>query len=185
MKSIRFLTTFLIFFNFSVSATDNLAQDLGWKEHHLPILSSLAYPEQVEDIYQDNGAYPVWMNRDSRLAFEQQLEVVSRSGISPLFTQRLAAMVKYREQSNWFEYELLATDTLLIYMSYVERVTVFGKQWFFEGKKISTSLPLPSDNALTLLKKSIVKSELLGFGNKVLPKSGVHAKFQVILTQYG
>ncbi len=179
MKSMRFLTIFLILFNFSVSAADYFSQDLGWKEHNLPILSSLAYPEQVEKIYQENEAYPIWTNSTSRLAFEQQLEVISRSGISPLFSQRLAAIIKYREQGNWFEYELLATDTLLIFLSYAERVTVIGKQWFFDGKKIATPLPLPSDDALTLLKKSIVKSELLGFVQSYLPEDASYSQIMI------
>ncbi len=175
----RFLTTFLFFFNFSVSATDTFAQDLGWKEHNIPILSSLAHPEQVEKVYQENKAYPIWTNSASRRAFEQQLEVISRSRISPLFSQRLEAMVKYREQSNWFEYELLTTDTLLMYLSYAERVKVIGKQWFFDGKKIATPLPLPSDNALVSLKKSVVTSELLGFVQSYAPEDVSYSQIMI------
>ncbi len=146
MKIFHFFAVMLVLFNISFSAAEEQASSRSWVDKNR-ILSSLEYPQQVRRIYQDNNNQLIWFDTPTMNTFEQELDVIRRAGFSPLFTQRLSVLKKYREDKKWFEYDLFATDTLIMYLSYAEQVEKVGRPWFFEGKKMIKALPAPSDNA--------------------------------------
>ncbi len=179
MKKNRFFAVLLILFSVSISAAEKRLSELGWIEPDSPVLSLLAYPQRVERIYQQNNAQLIWIDLATIQKFEQQLEVIHRAGISPLFDRRLSYLQKYRELNTWFEYDLLATDTLIMYLSYAEQAAKLGQQWFFEGKKLTYNLPLPSENAFVSLEVAVATN---GIGELVQSYTPNDASYQPLMT---
>ncbi|MCG6215060.1 L,D-transpeptidase family protein [Vibrio furnissii] len=145
MKRCSFVVLLLIFFSFP-SASSPYFANLGWVDSRSSVTPLLQYPQQLERLYHENNDQLIWTDMLTMQHFEQQLDMIRRANISPLFERQYHALVQYREAGEWFEYDLLATDTLLLYLSYAERAPQEGMTWFFEGN-LNHSLPLPSEQA--------------------------------------
>lgn len=144
----RFLIAGLfILFSFPLAATPYFTT-LEWLTRDEAHSLSFYYPEQLEQIYRRNNDQLIWTDMLSRMQFEEQLDLIHRAKISPLFTQRLKQLSEMRQQEAWFKYDLLATDTLLMYLSYAELSPKEGMGWFFNGNKLEHILPLPTEGAL-------------------------------------
>ncbi len=151
----RFLVAgFFILFSLPLAATPYFTK-LEWLTRDEAYSFSFYYPEQLEQIYRRNNDQLIWTDMLSRMQFEEQLDLIHWAKISPLFTQRLKQLSETRQQEAWFEYDLLATDTLLMYLSYAELATKEGMGWFFNGHKLEHILPLPSESALFALHVAI------------------------------
>lgn len=109
-------------------------------------LLSLNYPEMIDEIYHQQGNQLIWQDKISREVLEQQLRLIDQAKISWLFTSRLDRLTRLSEQALWQQYDVLATDTLLTYISYAQLAPKQGNDWFFNGK-LNHSLPLPSLSA--------------------------------------
>ncbi len=155
MKNMRFFAGLLILFSISVLADEERFSKLGWIEPNSAVLTMLNYPDRVDHIYRENGDQLIWIDLATVERFEQQLDVIRRAGFSPLFDRRLRYLETYRKRNAWFEYDLLATDTLIMFLSYTEQAGKIGQQWFFEGKKLVEALPLPSENAFVSLEVAV------------------------------
>ncbi|MCG6402861.1 L,D-transpeptidase family protein [Vibrio fluvialis] len=145
MNRSRFVVFFLILLSFPLAASPYFA-NLGWLDSRSSVTPLLQYPEQLERIYHENNDQLIWSDLVTQQHFEQQLDLIRRANISPLFERQYHALVQYREAGEWFEYDLLATDTLLLYLSYAERAPSEGMEWFFDGS-LNHTLPLPSEKA--------------------------------------
>ncbi|EKO3588915.1 L,D-transpeptidase family protein [Vibrio sp. A11] len=104
---------------------------------------ALHYPQQVEKLYQRNQYQLIWRDELSRVYFEQQLALIHQANISPLFSKRYKQLRALSEQQAWVQYDVLATDTIIGYLSYAQLATQQGIDWFFNGK-LNYALPLPS-----------------------------------------
>ncbi|GAK82743.1 L,D-transpeptidase YcbB [Vibrio ponticus] len=131
---------------------------------------SFLYPQQVEDVYRNNGQQLVWFDLQQSSQLEFQLELIEQSGVSPLISQLLHQLRFYRKSNQWYRYDLLATDALITYMSYAEQAKHQGKKWFFE-EKIVQPLPVPSEAALQDLDASIQSQQLDAFIDAYTPDS--------------
>jgi len=154
MKILRLFPVLFIWFSVSTHASDQ-SSTTSWVESDAAVVSLLEYPDAVESIYRDNHNQLIWIDSAAVEKFEQQLDIIRRAGISPLFDRRLGYLQTYRRSSDWFEYDLMATDTLLMYLSYTEQAHEIGQEWFFQGNKLTGGLPLPSENALLNLKMAV------------------------------
>ncbi len=155
MKYMRFFAGLLIAISLGVSASEQRFSQLGWVEPNSTVLTLLNYPDRVAHVYRENNDQLIWIDLATVQKFEQQLDVIRRAGFSPMFDRRLRYLQTYRNRNAWFEYDLLATDTLIMYLSYAEHAAIIGQQWFFEGKQLVEALPQPSENAFVSLEVAV------------------------------
>ncbi|WP_428772375.1 L,D-transpeptidase family protein [Vibrio sp.] len=123
---------------------------LGWFESNAKVNELVQYPSLVEQVYRENDDHMIWLDIQQSSQLEFQLEIIKRAGFSPLFTRQLSYLQYFRDSNRWFEYDVLATDTLLLYMSYAEQAPKLGEQWFFDHK-LTKRLAPPSHDAIMAL----------------------------------
>jgi murein L,D-transpeptidase YcbB/YkuD len=145
----------LILLGFIAAGTLSLpfrAMSLQLDNHELDIVPIAYHAKQIEDLYHLAGNQLIWHKANSHAAqqFEAELERIKRAGFSPFFSKQFDTLVKYREAAKWREYDVVATDTLIAYISYVELAPEKGREWLFEAAKLR-SLPLPSPQSLRAL----------------------------------
>ncbi|WP_047044282.1 L,D-transpeptidase family protein [Vibrio mexicanus] len=145
---------------------------MDWLESDSFVASLIQYPELVDQIYAENDFQLIWFDTKHNSYLESQLEIIEHAGFSSLFSRQLAHMRKLRENSQWFEYDLLATDTMLLYMSYAERAASSdqGKEWFFQHS-LSGKLPTPSRDAVLSFFVAIEVHQLDQLVNAYTPSS--------------
>ncbi|KLV01035.1 peptidoglycan-binding protein [Photobacterium aphoticum] len=131
-------------------------------------INTIRYVDQLADLYHAVGFVPLWQDSFTANAFEQQLRMVALSGVSKNFTQRYTQLKQYKNSNDWRQYDLLATDTLFAYMSYVEGLPTQGKQWLF-GSGVDARLPLPSESAMSGLYSAIERDQLRHWVDRLQP----------------
>ncbi|GAB2659211.1 L,D-transpeptidase family protein [Vibrio panuliri] len=136
---------------------ENYFEQIGWVEPNSAV--EYQYPQQLEELYRSNDNQLIWFDLHQSSQLEFQLELIDKAGISPILSKQLNQLRYLRNSNLWYQYDLLATDTLLAYMSYAELAKQYGKTWFFE-EKITQPLPLPSEAALADLKGSMQSQQL-------------------------
>ncbi|MEL7291397.1 MAG: L,D-transpeptidase family protein [Pseudomonadota bacterium] len=132
---------------------------IGWLDQDSQLTTLLQYPAVVEDIYRNNDTQMIWFDLQQSSKLEFQLEVIQHAGFSPLFSRQLSYLQFYRKSNRWYEYDILATDTLLLYLSYAEQAKVHGQEWFFQTK-LNQSLSLPPNSALIAMHRAIAQQQL-------------------------
>ncbi|MGL4192975.1 MAG: L,D-transpeptidase family protein [Vibrio sp.] len=152
MKS-RIVAIGLLLFSIPCWAMQHFVE-LGWVDSTSPIYQQMMNPQITEQVYRRHDDQRLWRDMASANRFEDQLEVMRRAGFSPLFSRQLALMQTYRRQREWYEYDLLATDTLLQYLSYAEQAGTIGLRWFFDGQ-LANPLAAPSEAALVALHNAL------------------------------
>lgn len=145
MQRLSVIFLLLICISSPVSASLYFAK-LGWLDRQNTVEALLQYPDQLERIYHQNNDQLIWLDMRDMQHFERQLDLIRLANISPLFERQLHALTVYRSQADWFAYDVLATDTLLLYLSYAEQAPLDGVRWFFEHDALR-QLPLPSEQA--------------------------------------
>ncbi|MGF1720596.1 L,D-transpeptidase family protein [Vibrio kyushuensis] len=123
---------------------------LTWLEPHSSTVQLIQYPDLLDQIYRENDDQLIWFDVDESQKLELQLEMIEKAGFSPLFTNQLTQLELFRNENRWFEYDLLATDTLLLYMSYAEQAPLVGESWFF-NQPLKSTLPAPSRKSINSL----------------------------------
>jgi L,D-transpeptidase YcbB len=145
----------LILFGFIVAGTLSFpfkSMALPLDSQELDIVPIAYHVKQIEELYNLSDHQLLWHKANSHAAqqFEAELERIKRAGFSPFFTKQLNRLVKFREAASWREYDVVATDTLIAYMSYAELAPEKGREWMFDTAKLQ-SLPMPSQFALNAL----------------------------------
>ncbi|EEX92559.1 hypothetical protein VIOR3934_05029 [Vibrio orientalis CIP 102891 = ATCC 33934] len=153
---------------------------IGWLPSDSPLYGLLQFPQAVEEVYRENDNQMVWFDLQQGSKLEFQLEVIDHAGFSPLFSRQLSYLQFYRKSNRWHEYDVLATDTLLLYLSYAESAKNDGKYWFFE-QKLSTPLPLPPQSAQIALKRGISQQHLAELIERYTPDS---QEYQYLIDTY-
>ncbi|OEE78008.1 L,D-transpeptidase family protein [Vibrio genomosp. F6] len=151
-----------------VSVTLERFENMRWIEPSSNISSVLEFPELVDDIYRQNNDMLVWYNEETVSQFEFQLDLIDRAKISSLFSHQLRYLRYYKSQGRWFEYDLLATDTLILYLSYSQNARENGKLWFFDSKVSSSLLP-PSTGSMSSLIHAVKSAQLPEFIANLAP----------------
>ncbi|MFV0448782.1 MAG: murein L,D-transpeptidase [Vibrio sp.] len=155
MKNIRFFAVLLVLCSLPIAAEERNISSSNWLEVSAKNIANLEYAAQIKSLYRENDNQLIWLDLPTMERFESQLDVIRRAGFSPMFTARLNQLRIYRENKAWFDYDLFATDTLVMYLSYAEQAEKVGQKWFFEGQKLNNRLPLPSENALISLQVAV------------------------------
>ncbi|WP_375750094.1 murein L,D-transpeptidase [Vibrio sp. HN007] len=133
--------------------------ELGWVQPGSPLEVMLSNKQELTNIYEGQGYQLIWFNPEVAQLFEDQLSILHYSEISPYFSFRYQKLKEYRQNHQLFEYDLLATDTLVSYVSYSKSAEKEGNKWYFNG---SVELPLSGfvKNDLTFL-RNVVSSKAL------------------------
>lgn len=153
---------------------------IGWLEPDSQLHRLLQYPAVVEDIYRNNDSQMIWFDLQQSSKLEFQLEVIHHASFSSLFSRQLSYLQFYRKSNRWFEYDVLATDTLLLYLSYAENSKTSGNKWFFD-KKMARTLPLPPNSSLIATHRAIAQQSLGGLIDRYTPDS---AGYQYLIDTY-
>lgn len=143
--------------------------DRSWIVEKSPVTFFIQYPAQLEQIYAKNNYRRLWYDLNSGLALEHQLELIKYAGISPLFDRQLRYLTLYRERKSWYEYDLLATDTLLMFLSYAEQAPQEGMTWFFK-LKLNHRLSAPSKEAMFNLEMAFELHTIIDLINEYAPR---------------
>ncbi|KJY84933.1 peptidase [Vibrio galatheae] len=144
--------------------------EIGWFEPDSQLHRLLQYPAVVEDIYRNNNSQMIWFDLQQSSKLEFQLELIHHASFSPLFSRQLNYLQFYRKSNRWYEYDVLATDTLLLYLSYAENAKTEGNEWFFDGK-MNESLPIPPNSALIATHRAISQQALGDLIERYTPDS--------------
>ncbi|MDN3663645.1 L,D-transpeptidase family protein [Vibrio agarivorans] len=120
----------------------------------------LYYPDLVAKF--DQLETPLWIEPDNRFLLEVQLDVVALSGVSPVIKTRSEQLKQFAKEENWIAYDLLASDTLLLYVSYTENISEMGQEWFYESPMVKQTTA-PSKDAVLALEKAVEMNALSQF----------------------
>ena len=159
-----------------------------------PATEVLLYASLVDYIYNETSRQNIWSNNELNAQLTLQLEMVNLAGFSPLFELRVKHMQSLYQSGASNEYDRAATDTLLLYISYIAAVPDLGKQWYFSESLIE-ALPRPSatevHQLLLAIENNTLANYLLSLSPPMLQQSGFEnvyidllAKSQVELTAY-
>ena len=162
-----------------LSAKDQLEQQFSddilqqkkarqWVHEVANDIAAIRYVDELADLYQSIGFVPLWQDTFTASDFEQQLRLVVLSNISSDFNRRYSLLQHYKQANDWRQYDLLATDTLFAYMSYVEGIPTHGKGWLF-GAGVAPQLPMPSEATLSRLYNAIDTERLRFYVNSLKP----------------
>ncbi|MCD9483621.1 L,D-transpeptidase family protein [Photobacterium phosphoreum] len=106
-------------------------------------ITQLKYPTTLVELYSSIGFSQFWENDRTIQDFINQLRIISLSQTNKELTARYHLLIQLQPQQNWQQYDVVATDTLLIYLSFIEQLQGKGKMWLF-GEKVPSQLPTPS-----------------------------------------
>ncbi|MGF1778698.1 L,D-transpeptidase family protein [Vibrio nomapromontoriensis] len=154
----------------------------------------LLYGSLVDYVYNETNSQKIWSNNELNAQLNLQLEMVNLAGFSPLFEQRVKHMQSLYQTGHFDEYDRAATDTLLLYISYIAAVPELGKQWYFSESLID-ALPRPSatevHQLLLAIENNTLANYLLSLSPPMLQQLGFEnayidllAKSQIELTAY-
>ena len=106
-------------------------------------ITQLKYPTTLVELYSSIGFSQFWENDRTIQDFINQLRIISLSQTNKELTARYHLLIQLQPQQNWQQYDVVATDTLLIYLSFIEQLQGKRKMWLF-GEKVPSQLPTPS-----------------------------------------
>lgn len=141
---------------------------------HLP---SVRYIAQLAELYLANGYAPLWQDALAAEELEAQLRLLAMAAVSADFSRRYAQLKQLQQSNDWRQYDLLATDTLLAYMSYLERLPEYGRGWLF-GAGVESRLPLPSALGRSQLHSAIETGQLHRFVAALKPHDRRYGELQ-------
>lgn len=158
-KGCLFLLTIIISIN--AQAFDKF-YELGWVKPDSPLASTLLNKKELNGIYHAQGYQLIWFNPEAAQRLEDQLSLIDRAEISPFFSFRYEKLKEYRNSHQLFEYDLLATDTLLSYIAYSKSALAEGNKWYFNGM---VELPLVgyTRNDVTFLSNVVSSNALINY----------------------
>ncbi|WP_084722287.1 L,D-transpeptidase family protein [Photobacterium aquae] len=146
-----------------------------WIDQVASEIRTIRYVDQLADLYYGMGFVPLWQDTFAANEFEQQLKILAMSNVSTDFSQRYRQLRQFKKSNDWRQYDLLATDTLLAYMSYIEGLPAYGRGWLF-GNGVDSRLPLPSEEALSRLYSEIELGRLHSFVSSFQPTDENYAQ---------
>ncbi|MDX1301903.1 L,D-transpeptidase family protein [Photobacterium sp.] len=145
-------------------------------------LFEIQYIDELAKLYFNIGYTPLWHDSLAATEFEEQLRIVALSAISSDFSQRYSRLKYYKSSDDWRQYDLLATDTLLAFMSYVDNLPAYGRDWLF-GAGVDLRLPLPSKTAIARLSRAVENNRLRFFIASLKPADQSYTKILQAMTE--
>lgn len=145
----------------------------GWITPKEPVTYFLEYPKQLQSLYSSNDYQRIWQNPHDRSALERQLTLIHAAGISPLFDRQLKYLRLYHARQDWFRYDLLATDALILYLQYAQYAPTKGQTWFFK-RPLNIALPSLSKASVVELQRAVEHKAVSVLINQATPQSDAY-----------
>lgn len=177
----RAMVLWCIVFSQSVWAIAGL-EDKQWLNERSAVFAYVQFPQQVERLYEENHYLLIWAGPDAATQLEFQLELMMSASISPYFDQQISKLKRYKLEEKWFEYDVVATDLLLSYLSYLEKLPRHGQDWLFT-QPLRQSLPPPSLSMLERLSAEIQSGGLADWIQSLRSPLQRHPQFANRYTQ--
>ena len=132
-------------------ADSDMFMTLGWVEKGLDLENYLENLDAVTSVYIENRHKLIWLDSELAVYFEKHLQSVAATQWSRLFSHRLMQLRNLKTSRQLFKYDLLATDTLISYVSYTQLALEHGGRWY-TGERISNTLAhLTPENLVKLV----------------------------------
>ena len=125
----------------------------------LSVEKMIHYPEVIDQLYQSTNYRLNWENEDDVAQLIFQMELVTLADVTQEFDNQLRRIEQVREQGDQLDFDLVMTDSLLMYLSYLEQVPEEGINWLF-ANKVHVKFPAPSIETLSLLSNEITVGKL-------------------------
>lgn len=125
----------------------------------LAVEKMIHYPEGIDQLYQSTDYRLNWENEEDVAQLIFQMKLVALADITQKFDNQLRRIEQVREQGDELDFDLVMTDSLLMYLSYLEQVPEEGINWFF-ANKVHVKFPAPSIETLSLLSNEITVGKL-------------------------
>ena len=142
----------------------------GWIATANANMTQLKYPATLVELYLSTGFSQFWKNQRTINDFINQLRIISLSQANKELTARYHLLIQLQTKKNWQQYDVIATDTLLIYLSFIEQIHGKGKMWLF-GKTPPSRLPSPN--------QIVIEDMLTNYENNQFDKFIIRLKPQI------
>ncbi|BCN23839.1 amidase [Vibrio alfacsensis] len=149
------------FYSFStvVSSEASAQTDQAGAVEQLSIEKMIHYPDVLEQLYQTTNYRLNWENAQDVEALLLQMKLVSLADVSQEFNDQLLRIESVRLRGDKLDFDLVMTDSLLMYLSYLEQVPSEGINWLF-ADKIHVKFPAPNVETLSKLSNEILVGKL-------------------------
>jgi len=136
----RFLLTVLLICASPTGMTMEKFVQLGWLKPDSSLIHEFVYPEQLQTLYANNHYQMIWYQDGAGELLEAHTSLLHYSELSDFFSRRYSVLQQLRNEQRLFEYDLVATDTLIAYQQYVAATKSHGEQWFYGNYVPDTEL---------------------------------------------
>lgn len=105
------------------------------------------YPRIIASLYPENENITYWSDPPLREEFENQLSIMATAQINDHIFNRYHQLKEAAKLQNWQDYEYLASDTLIFYLSYLEQLDKKGFAWLF-GSRVEDNLKASTESTI-------------------------------------
>ncbi|WED20579.1 L,D-transpeptidase family protein [Vibrio sp. JC009] len=119
-----------LLFSLTAHAFEDFYQQ-NWVVRNSPLDATLVNRDHLGALYRQRDFQFIWFSPQASQQLEAQLSFLYYSNISPDFSKRYEKLRMYRLQHDMFSYDILATDTLINYVSYVKSAAAEGGSWYY------------------------------------------------------
>ncbi|OBU18475.1 hypothetical protein AYY19_00960 [Photobacterium aquimaris] len=138
-------------------------------------ITRLKYSKTLVELYSSTGFSQFWQNERTINDFIDQLRIISLSQVNKELTARYHLLIQLQPQRNWQQYDVVAMDTLLIYLSFIEQLQGKGKMWLF-GEKPPLQLPIPSQVVIENILMNYENNQFNQFIVRLKPQTSEYKK---------
>ncbi len=149
-----------------------MLQKLGWVRSDQE-LAQYHYANNLEQLYGKLNHRLIWLDPKVTAALEQRLKVIDVAGISPEFSRLYQEMQYAKDNHKYYQFELLATDALLRYLSYADLSRSRAEPWF-HGEQVSRSLPEVSANRMAQVIAAARQDRMMQLIEQAHPISSIY-----------
>ncbi|KHT65424.1 hypothetical protein RJ45_01230 [Photobacterium gaetbulicola] len=146
------------------------------------VQSNLCFSDELKRIYAANGYMPLWRDNELRDMLETRLRVLAFSGLVPGIDRRLAELAELGKVADQRAYDILATDTYLLYEAlthqlYSEPSMMFRHQTLSLEPDLDNEV-LPGSVNATAFNAVFLTSRLIGNGDNFVMNKRVVAQVE-------
>jgi len=140
--------------------------------HSLTLVGKLdvKYPSIIASFYPANENLSYWSDPLLREEFENQLSIMATAEVNDHIFNRYNQLKEAARLKNWQDYEHLASDALIFYLSYLGQLDKKGFAWLF-GSRVEDNLKAPSENTINTFFTANSEQVKLQYLQELLPPS--------------
>ncbi len=170
-------------YSFSTTiSSDNATQiEQQGAVQQLSIEKMIHYPKVIDQLYQSTNYRLNWQNESDVKQLIFQLNLVALAGVTREFDNQVHRINQISRQGDNLDFDLVMTDSLLMYLSYLEQLPRQGVNWLFANNS-QVTLPPPSIETLSVLSNELTVGKLSNFLTSLHSPLQTHADFNTAFT---